>query len=109
MCPQSSSLTILVRAQLSAIVPSSESRDYHFPEIKRGLFPTDSSLYTEVRLGVLPIIPPNGDLTASGLLLCMLSHHEGFWYFKPVVYPVAAFTPQGLIEPAQVRHLEGPF
>lgn len=93
-----------VMLQLSALVPRlglGENAD--FPHLPCGQIPPGSSKFYEwVCLGMLPLRPRSSLGEECGIMLCLLAHHAGFWYFKPVLKPVTAFTPQGLIDPAQV-------
>lgn len=93
--------------QLSALVPRAGlEEDTEFPHLPCGQIPPSSSdFYEWVCLGVLPLKPRSSDGEECGMMLCLLAQHGSFWYFKPVLKPVTAFTPQGLIEPAQVQRL----
>ncbi|CDJ51175.1 hypothetical protein, conserved [Eimeria brunetti] len=98
--------------QLSALVPRLGLEDNaDFPHLPCGQIPPGSSEFYEwVCLGMLPLRPRSSLGEECGMMLCLLAHHAGFWYFKPVLKPVTAFTPQGLIEPAQdyvTRHVAG--
>ncbi|XP_026191699.1 uncharacterized protein LOC34623691 [Cyclospora cayetanensis] len=98
--------------QLSALVPRMDvGEGMESPHIPCGQIPPSSSdFYEWVCLGVLPLKARNMHGEECSMMLCLLSHHGGYWYFKPVLKPVSAFTPQGLIEPAQeyvVRHAAG--
>ncbi|CDJ40563.1 hypothetical protein, conserved [Eimeria tenella] len=98
--------------QLSALVPRAGlEEDTEFPHLPCGQIPPSSSdFYEWVCLGVLPLKPRSSDGEECGMMLCLLAQHGSFWYFKPVLKPVTAFTPQGLIEPAQdfvTKHLAG--
>lgn len=90
--------------QLAALVPRTElGEGVQFPHLPAGQLPSSSSnVYEWVCLGVLPLKKEGNYGEECGMMLCLLARHEGFWYFKPVLKPVTAFTPQGLIEPAQV-------
>ncbi|CDI86469.1 hypothetical protein, conserved [Eimeria praecox] len=98
--------------QLSALVPRvGLEENVDFPHLPCGQIPPGSSEFYEwVCLGTLPLRPRSSLGEECGMMLCLLAHHAGFWYFKPVLKPVTAFTPQGLIEPAQdyvTRHVAG--
>lgn len=94
-----------VLPQLGALVPRvGLEENANFPHLPCGQIPPSSSEFYEwVCLGMLPLRPRSSLGEECGMMLCLLAHHAGFWYFKPVLKPVTAFTPQGLIEPAQVQ------
>ncbi|KAL8448763.1 hypothetical protein Emed_003575 [Eimeria media] len=81
-----------------------------FPDLPAGQLPTSLDSYEWACLGILPLKSRANRGEECGMMLCLLAQHAGFWYFKPVLRAVSAFTPQGLIEPAQdfvTKHLAG--
>ncbi|KAL8269965.1 hypothetical protein Esti_006099 [Eimeria stiedai] len=98
--------------KLAALVPrEGVDQGAQFPHLPAGQLPPNSSDSHEwVCLGILPLKSRANRGEECGMMLCLLAQHAGFWYFKPVLRAVSAFTPQGLIEPAQdfvTEHLAG--
>ncbi|KAL8439798.1 hypothetical protein Efla_006813 [Eimeria flavescens] len=98
--------------RLTALVPrTGQDVGAQFPDLPAGQLPAEvSDVHEWVCLGVLPLKPGRFHGEECGMMLCLLSRHGKFWYFKPVLKAVSAFTPQGLIEPAQdfvTRHAAG--
>ncbi|KAL8428471.1 hypothetical protein ACSSS7_007198 [Eimeria intestinalis] len=96
--------------KLAALVPrEGVDGSAQFPDLPAGQLPPDSSDSHEwACLGILPLKSRINRGEECGMMLCLLAEHAGFWYFKPVLRAVSAFTPQGLIEPAQefvTKHL----
>lgn len=89
--------------KLSALVPRlGLDEGVQFPQFPCGQIPPSSSdLFEWACLGILPLKAGTSFDEECGMMVCLLAQHSGFWYFKPVLKPVTAFTPQGLFGPAQ--------